>query len=57
MRGGIGTILSLVSGWGLQPLPLVHMMSGLVKWQFFLLALKVRRGRRIVDARTEGSPL
>jgi len=40
MRGGIGTILSLVSGWGLQPLPLVHMMSGLVKWQFFLLALK-----------------
>jgi len=39
-RGGIGTILSLASGWGHPPLPLVHMMSGLVKWQFFLLALK-----------------
>lgn len=40
MRGGSGTVLAGVTGWGHQPLPLVHLMSGLVKFQFFLLGVK-----------------
>ena len=40
MRGSIGGVLSAVSSFGLTPLPLVHLMSALVKMQLFLLAIK-----------------
>eukprot|EP00614_Pseudopedinella_elastica_P027991 CAMPEP_0172627350 /NCGR_PEP_ID=MMETSP1068-20121228/155725_1 /TAXON_ID=35684 /ORGANISM="Pseudopedinella elastica, Strain CCMP716" /LENGTH=335 /DNA_ID=CAMNT_0013437207 /DNA_START=84 /DNA_END=1087 /DNA_ORIENTATION=+ len=40
MRGRIGGIIVAVSSFGLPPLPLVHLMSALVKLQLFLLALK-----------------
>lgn len=40
MRGCIGGVLTAVSSFGLTPLPLVHLMSALVKMQLFLLAIK-----------------
>jgi len=40
IRGSIGSALAAVSSFGLTPLPLVHLMSALVKMQLFLLGLK-----------------
>jgi hypothetical protein len=40
MRSGIGGVACACSSFGLTPLPLVHLMSGLVKMQLFLLAIK-----------------
>ena len=40
MRAGIGTILGGTSGWGHAPLPFVHLISGMIKLQFLLLAIK-----------------
>lgn len=47
MRGGVGGVLTAVSSYGLTPLPLVHLMSALVKMQLFLLAIK--EGVNIAD--------
>lgn len=40
MRGGVGGVLTAISSFGLTPLPLVHLMSALVKMQLFLLSIK-----------------
>jgi len=40
MRNGIANTLTAVSSFGLTPLPLVHLMSALVKIQLFLLTVK-----------------
>jgi len=47
MRSGVGGVLTAVSSFGLTPLPLVHLMSALVKMQLFLLAIK--EGVNIAD--------
>ena len=39
MRGSIGGVLTACSTFGQTPLPLVHLMSALVKMQLFFLAL------------------
>mmetsp|Transcript_66248 Transcript_66248/g.149552 ORF Transcript_66248/g.149552 Transcript_66248/m.149552 type:complete len:390 (-) Transcript_66248:264-1433(-) len=47
MRAGVGNTLTAVSSFGLTPLPLVHLMSALVKIQ--LLLLSVKEGVNIAD--------
>lgn len=39
MRGAVGSVLNAVGNWGQTPLPLVHLMSALVKIQLILLSL------------------
>lgn len=40
MRANISNVLSAVSSFGLTPLPLIHLMSALVKAQLFFLGIK-----------------
>lgn len=47
MRSGVGGVLTAISSFGLTPLPLVHLMSALVKVQLFLLAVK--EGANLAD--------
>ena len=58
MRGHLTSVLTAVSPFGNQPLPLVHLMSALVKMQLFLLG--VSKGAAIAAVAlsdTNGKPM